>query len=148
MPGGSHSVQVDCPIETVWTFVRDINNWAPLVPGYIEHQIINDKQSTWKFVSDIGIIKRTLHMEVDIINWQEPTKVTFNLKGINEKFTGSGYFEAERITESRTKITGYLDIKASGLRGRAINPALKSVIPKTATQLTAAVSNDIQKICS
>lgn len=147
MPIGSHSVQVDCPIEEVWSFVKDINNWAPLVPGYIEHKIINENKSTWKFVSDIGIMKRTLHMEVDITEWQEPTKVPFNLKGINEKFAGTGYFEAEKITDMSTKVTGNLDIKAGGLRGRAINLVLKSVIPKTATDLTVAVSNEIQKNC-
>ncbi|WP_067726991.1 CoxG family protein [Oceanobacillus damuensis] len=143
MASGKHTVPVERPIETVWDFVSNINNWAPLVPGYIEHKIIDDKQSTWKFVSDIGVIKRTLHMKVTITNWQEPTKVTFDLKGINEKFTGSGYFEAEQITDTSTSITGYLEIKPGGLLAPAIKPALKSVIPKTTKGLTEAIATEV-----
>jgi len=144
MPNGKHIVQVGQPIEVVWDFVSDINNWAPLVPGYIEHKIINDNQSTWKFVSDIGVIKRKLHMKVDITDWDEPTKVTFNLKGINENFKGSGYFEAEKISESSTNITGFLEINPGGVLAPVIKPALKTVIPQTATGLTKAIANEIK----
>ncbi|WP_156291496.1 CoxG family protein [Oceanobacillus salinisoli] len=143
MPSGKHTVELNTSINTIWNFVRDINNWAPLVPGYIEHKILSENQSTWKFVSDIGIMKRTLHMKIDITNWEEPTKVTFNLTGINENFTGDGYFKAEEITEGKTNITGYLDITAKGVLGPAINPVLKTIIPKTTTDLTEAVANKI-----
>ncbi|WP_010651366.1 CoxG family protein [Oceanobacillus massiliensis] len=143
MPNGKHTVQVDRPIDAVWDFVSDINNWAPLVPGYIEHEIINEKQSTWKFVSDIGVIRRKLYMKVNITEWREPTKVTFDLKGINEKFSGSGYFEAEKVTDSSTLITGYLEIKPGGVLAPALKPALRSVLPKTAAGLTEAIANQI-----
>ncbi|WP_085991596.1 CoxG family protein [Oceanobacillus senegalensis] len=146
MPNGKYTTEIHTSIDRVWNFVSDINNWAPLVPGYIEHKIINDKQSTWKFVSDIGIIKRTLHMKIDITMWQEPTKVTFNLTGLNENFSGKGYFEAGSITDSKTSITGFLDITAKGVLGPAINPVLKTVIPKTATELTSEIAIKIKEV--
>lgn len=140
MPSGKHQVEVNQSIESVWKFVSDINNWAPLVPGYMEHEIISEKQLTWKFVSDIGIMKRTLHMKVDIIEWEEPTKVTFLLQGINEKFDGNGYFEAHKLNQNKTTITGFLDITAQGMLGPAINPVLHRIIPETAKDLTDAIA--------
>ena len=49
-----HEMAVDAPIRTVWEFVRSIDHWAPLVPGYIEHEILNEKESSWKFKSELG----------------------------------------------------------------------------------------------
>lgn len=145
MPSGKHTVVVTMSIESVWNFVSDINKWAPLVPGYIEHEIINEKELTWKFVSDIGIIKRTLHMKVDIVKWEKPTKVTFHLKGINENFEGNGYFEAISKNADETMITGFLDITAKGVLGPAINPVLQRVIPETTRELTNAIANQIAR---
>ena len=38
MPSGTHVTELDIPIDKVWDFVSDMNRWAPLVPGYIEHE--------------------------------------------------------------------------------------------------------------
>lgn len=139
MPGGSFSKEVELPIETVWDFVSDMNKWAPLVPGYIEHKILNERQSTWKFKGDVGKIQKTVNMRIDITEWKKPTTVKFTLTGISEKISGDGYFEAISITEYQTKMTGNLDMTAKGLMGPVINPVLKSVIPKTAKRLTESV---------
>jgi carbon monoxide dehydrogenase subunit G len=139
MPGGSFSKDVDLPIETIWEFVSDMNNWAPLVPGYIDHKILNERQSTWKFKGDVGRIQKTVSMKVDITEWKKPTTVRFTLTGISEKITGNGFFEANRVTEYQTKMTGNLDMTAKGLMGPVINPVLKTIVPKTAKRLTEAV---------
>ncbi|GGA65810.1 CoxG family protein [Ornithinibacillus halotolerans] len=143
MPGGSYSAEVDLPIESIWSFVSDMNKWAPLVPGYIEHNVINEKQSTWKFRGDVGKLKKTVSMRIDITEWKEPTTVRFTLTGLSENVSGNGFFEAETITAYQTKMTGNLHMKAKGMMGPIINPVLKTMIPKTAKQLTEAVINKI-----
>jgi len=140
MPSGLHEMKVDLPIEKVWSFISDMNNWAPLVPGYLEHEILNDRQSTWKFIGEIGVVQKTVHLKIDIIKWQEPSKVTFNLTGLNENFKGSGYFKAQAIDERQTEITGRLDITAKGLMGPMINSVLKSLVPRTTKELTEATA--------
>ena len=140
MPSGLHEMKVDLPIEKVWSFISDMDNWAPLVPGYLEHDILNDRQSTWKFIGEIGVVQKTVHLKIDIIKWQEPSKVTFNLSGLNENFKGNGYFEALAIDERQTEITGYLDITAKGLMGPMINSVLRSLVPKTTKELTEATA--------
>ncbi|GEN84492.1 hypothetical protein SLU01_28040 [Sporosarcina luteola] len=146
MPSGTHTTELDLPIEKVWDFVSEMNRWAPLVPGYIEHEILSDKQSTWTFKGDIGIMQKTVKLQIDITEWREPTLVTFDLKGLNENFAGNGYFKAEVLSETQTVMHGNLDITAKGVMGPMVNAILKSFVPKTAEDLTNAIAEEITNI--
>ncbi|MFA9558847.1 CoxG family protein [Evansella sp. AB-rgal1] len=143
MPKGIHTIELNVPIEKVWHFVSDMDRWAPLVPGYIEHKKLNGKQSTWKFESDIGIMKKLIHMKIDIKEWTKPSQVRFDLTGINEKFSGEGYFQAEKLSETKTKMVGCLDITAKGMMAPMVNPALKTIVPKTTKELSEAIAAKI-----
>lgn len=143
MPSGTHEVVLDLSIDKIWDFVSEMDKWAPLVPGYIEHEIINDKQSTWTFKGDIGIMQKTVKLQVDIKDWIEPTTVTFDLTGLNENFAGNGYFEAEALSDNQTKMTGNLDITAKGMMGPMINAILKNFVPDTAKDLTDRIAEEI-----
>ena len=143
MPGGSYTTELDLPIEVIWDFVSDMNKWAPLVPGYIEHKILNEKQSTWKFKGDVGRLQKTVSMRIDITEWKKPTTVRFTLTGLTENVSGKGYFEAKEITNYQTEMTGNLNMTAKGLMGPVINPVLKTMVPKTVKRFTEAVVNKI-----
>ncbi|MCQ6278830.1 SRPBCC family protein [Bacillus sp. EB600] len=140
MPSGMHQEIIDLPIEMIWSFVKDMDHWAPLIPGYISHKKFNNRQSTWEFYQDLGIIKKKISLMVTIREWIPPTKVTFDLKGLNEKFSGNGYFQAEALDKNKTKITGYLEILAEGAMGKVVNKILKTSIPKTAQEMTTAIA--------
>lgn len=144
MPSGMHQAVINLPIAQIWSFVEDMDNWAPLVPGYIAHEKISDRQSTWEFYSDIGPLKKKISLLVEILEWVEPSKVTFSLKGLNEHFTGNGYFATESIQKNRTRIVGFLDIQAEGVMGKIVNKALKISMPKTAEKLTEAIAEKIK----
>lgn len=146
MPSGIHQTELHTPIENVWSFVSDMNKWAPLVPGYMDHEILNDRQSTWKFKGEVGIVQKMVRLQIDIVEWQEPAKVTFNLTGLNENFKGNGYFEAKALNKRKTNITGFLNISAKGMMGPVINPILKQLIPKTTKDLTEAVTSKITQV--
>lgn len=146
MPTGTHKIELDIPIERVWMFVSDMDNWAPLVSGYVEHKKVNEKQSTWKFKGDIGIAQKTVHLKIDITEWQEPTKVTFDLTGLNERFTGNGYFQANALNEMRTNVTSHLNVTARGIKGPIINTILKTLLPKTTTDLTQAIAEKMRRL--
>lgn len=146
MPSGTHSRELPLSVDNIWNFVSDMNRWAPLVPGYIEHEIINERESTWSFKGDLGFMKKTVKLRIDITNWIEPTKVTFNLKGLSDNFAGGGYFEAETLSVNQTKMTGNLDITAKGAMGPMVNSILKTFVPKTAEELTNAVADKILEV--
>ena len=145
MPFYSHQLEVNASIDSVWKFVSDMDNWAPLVPGYIEHQILNEKESTWSFKSDVGFMKKKIELKVEITNWEEPTKVTFTLTGLNEKLAGHGYFIAEAITNEKSHMTGFLDIKAEGMMAKMANSILSSSLPEITAELTEAVASKLEE---
>lgn len=145
MPSGMHQVEVDLPINTVWNFVKNMDNWAPLIPGYIQHKRYTNRQSSWEFYSNIGFIKKKISLMVTIKEWMEPTKVTFNLKGINEKLSGGGYFLAEAIDRNKTRITCFLEITASGAMGPLVNRVLKSYLPRVTQEMAIAIATKLEE---
>lgn len=34
---------VDIPLEVLWDFIKDFDNWAPMLNGYQRHKIVNDR---------------------------------------------------------------------------------------------------------
>ncbi len=120
MPQGIHDIEVPLPIRTVWEFVRVLDHWVVLVPGYISHEVINERRVTWSFTGDIGILKKEISLQVDITEWNEPTEVKFMLTGINENFTGEGYFKAQELGEKCTKmkLSRYYSQRFEGADGK------------------------------
>jgi len=146
MPQNKHSVTVKANLQKVWSFVRSMDNWAPLVPGYIHHQILSDKVSTWEFKTDFGLIKKNIHLRVDILTWEEPSKITFQLTGINEKFSGNGYFLAEKAGNTATKMTGFLKIESTGTFAAMMNSMLEPKLEVLTEELTKNVSEKIESV--
>ena len=141
MPSGMHQVELELPITVIWNFVKDMDNWAPLVPGYVNHEKLNNHQSTWEFKGDIGILKKTVSLMIDIKEWIPPHRVSFDLKA--EKYTGEGYFEAKAINTNKTKLIGYLDVTAVGAMEGMKNSLLKNAIPKSAEEMAEAISSKL-----
>lgn len=146
MPEGTYTKQINMSCESIWEFIKDIDHWAPLVPGYITHHIRNEKQSTWKFKGDLGFIQRKIHLRVNITEWKKPSLVTFQLTGLNEKFSGDGYFQAQSATETATNITGHLSIIAKGLKGPVVNGVLKTFVPNLTRELTNNMIGKLEQI--
>ncbi|MCM3568692.1 CoxG family protein [Neobacillus mesonae] len=148
MPSGTHQVELDLPIDQIWNFVKDMDNWAPLVPNYIHHEKITERQSTWEFKSDIGLLKKKISLILDITEWQEPNRVSFDLKGKSEKYTGKGYFEARAINVNRTKLTGFLEVNATGKIGNVVNSKLEAALPKAVEEMAETICTTLGNLKS
>jgi carbon monoxide dehydrogenase subunit G len=144
MPSGTHQVEIQLPINDIWDFIKDMDNWAPLVPGYITHSKINNHQSYWNFQSESGLIKKKVSLIIDITEWKEPNKVSFQLS--SKKYSGCGYFQALPLYENKTKMTGYLEISAEGTMGSVKNAVLKTVLPKKTEELAVAISLRLEEL--
>jgi carbon monoxide dehydrogenase subunit G len=144
MPVGKHEVTIDVPIERVWDFVKDMDNWAPLLPGYISHEKLNEKQSNWTFKETVGVLKKKISLQVTIKEWIEPSRVTFDLKGISDNLTGNGYFNAEAVGVNKTRMTGYLEMTAEGALAPVMNAVMKNSLPKSGQELTTAIAEELE----
>ncbi|MFZ7944241.1 MULTISPECIES: CoxG family protein [Bacillaceae] len=145
MPSEIQHVELDIPIEVIWDFIRDENNWAPLVPGYIQHEKINDRQISCEFKSDLVVMKKKVTLVIDIIEWNEPSKICFELKRKNEKYIGEGYFEAKAINRNKTRVTGFLDINATGSMGTLAKTLFKKAIQISDEEVAVAISSKLEE---
>jgi carbon monoxide dehydrogenase subunit G len=145
MPVGMHEITMNVPIKKVWEFVKDMDNWAPLLPGYISHEKISEQKSNWTFRENVGILKKKISLQVTIKEWIEPTRVTFDLKGINENISGHDYFTAEALEQNRTKMTGYLEMTAGGALAPVMNAVMKTSLPKSGEELTIAIAEKLKE---
>ncbi|WJE81608.1 SRPBCC family protein [Bacillus sp. DX3.1] len=143
MAKGTHTMDLYVPLDHTWNFVSDMNNWAPLITGYVAHKIIDDRHSTWRLHGDLGVVKRHINLNVEITEWQEHDKVSFTIASPTKKLIGSGFFRAEAITPSKTRITSELEVKATGKGALIFNGAMKPFVPKMTKKLSKAIASKL-----
>ncbi|MEK4230389.1 CoxG family protein [Solibacillus sp. FSL H8-0538] len=143
MAQASHSVQIPVSSDKVWDFVSNIEKWATLVPAYKEHKDIDESTSIWTFEGSFKGISKTVEMEIKIVEFNEPSNIKFDIKGISDNFSGGGEFKAEETVGS-TAMTGTIEVNAGGLSGAVLTPVIKMVLPKVTTRLTEKMARTIQ----
>ena len=99
MAATEYSTTARLPVETVWDFVKEMDNWAHFLTGYQEHHKESERDSVWTLKGDVGVLARMLKFRVHITEWNGPKRVAFELEGVNEQMTGSGDFVMERYEE-------------------------------------------------
>lgn len=92
MPEASYSTTARLPVQAIWDYVREMDNWAPFLRGYQSHEKQSDTDSVWVLKGDVGMVARTVKFHVHVDEWGEPSRVLFTLKGLNEPMQGGGEF--------------------------------------------------------
>ena len=90
MPEVEYTTTLSLPRETVWGFVKDMNNWAPFLTGYQKHEILSDTDSIWTLKGDVGVLARVVKLKAHVTDWSGPDRVAFTLTGLNEPVEGGG----------------------------------------------------------
>jgi carbon monoxide dehydrogenase subunit G len=90
VPEVEYTTTLSLPRETVWTFVKDMNNWAPFLTGYQRHEILSDTDSIWTLKGDVGVLARVVKLKAHVTDWSGPDRVAFTLTGLNEPVEGGG----------------------------------------------------------
>jgi carbon monoxide dehydrogenase subunit G len=150
MPRVDYTATIEVPRATVWDFVKDMNNWAPLAKGYQDHEVVNDKESLWTIKGDIGPISRITKFHVTITEWLEGEGVGFALKGLNESISGEG---AIRLNETNggasTEVRGEALLEFGGSLGPVINqlfiPWAKQGADELVTKIAVTLQPDYQR---
>ena len=146
MPEITYATTMAAPRATVWEFVRDMNNWAPLTRGYKEHEILNDRESIWTVKGDLGPISRITKFHVTITEWIEGEKVSFTVKGLNEPITGQGAISISDGEAASTAIQGNATIEMGGTLGPVVNhlivPFVEEGADELVTKIVIAVTGD------
>ena len=90
MPEVEYTTTLSLPRETVWGFVKDMNNWAPFLTGYQRHEILSETDSIWTLKGDVGVLARIVKLKAHVTDWSGPDRVAFTLTGLNEPVEGGG----------------------------------------------------------
>ncbi len=92
MAEAEYTTTAKLPVDTIWEFVKEMDNWARFVRGYQSHEKESETDSVWTLKGDLGAMARTLKFRVHITEWAGPERVTFELVGLNEAMQGGGEF--------------------------------------------------------
>lgn len=90
MPEVLHTTTVAAPLDAVWAFVSDMDNWAPFLTGYQKHEKKSETVSVWTLKGDVGVLSRRVELEATVVEWCAPERVRFTLRGLNEVVEGGG----------------------------------------------------------
>lgn len=90
MPEVTYTTRLGLPVNAVWDFVKDMNNWAPFLTGYQTHEELSDTDSIWTLKGDVGMLARTVKLKAHVTEWNGPERVAFTLTGLNEPVEGGG----------------------------------------------------------
>ena len=98
MAEAEYTTTAKLPVDLIWGFVEDMDNWARFVTGYQSHEKRSDTESLWTLKGDIGVLARKLVFQVDITEWSPGKRAAFRLRGVNEALNGEGVFTLEPAT--------------------------------------------------
>ena len=142
MAQATHTVQLPVGQDTVWSFVSKIEKWATMVPAYKAHKEVDANTSIWTFEGSMKGMKKTVEVEITILEMNEPSDIRFEMKGLSDNFTGKGHFHTEP-SGNGTAMTLTMDASAGGLTGAVLSPMIKLVLPKVTTKLTEKIGRKI-----
>jgi carbon monoxide dehydrogenase subunit G len=105
VPEVEYATTARLPVQTVWEFVQEMDNWARFVVGYQSHEKQSETDSTWVLKGDVGMLARTVKFAVHIEEWNAPSRVSFSLDGLNEPMKGSGTFVLEPYEDASLAVS-------------------------------------------
>jgi carbon monoxide dehydrogenase subunit G len=125
MPAAEYTTTAKLPLAAIWEFVSEMDNWAPYVTGYQSHRKESETDSVWVLKGDIGVMARRLEFRVHITEWNGPSRVAFELSGLNEPMKGSGSFEMSAYEEAGAGAAAAGPAPAKGLWLRLLEAVVR-----------------------
>lgn len=126
----------------VWGFVGSLGNWASLMPGYLSHEEIDRDTSVWTMQMNLGPFTRPIVIDVQVLEWNEPSLVRFSLKGRFDPFEGRGTFSSA-VEGGGTKIDLGFEVEGTGPMAKVISAMAAPVLTTVADQFTAALQQEL-----
>jgi carbon monoxide dehydrogenase subunit G len=168
MPEVVARTELSRPLNEVWGFVKDMDNWAPMLKGYVKHEQRTDKESIWSLSGDLGPFSKTVDFHVRVTEWLDAERVAFELAGVTEQVSGHGSLDIggsqppaihrslwQRIWDwltgrspeavsGETSLTFTFSIQAGGPMGPMLNPMLGPYSEAVAKGLLASISDHFE----
>lgn len=108
------TIVIDAAIGDVWSYARDMQRWASIMPGYQECQIVDDENSLWVLKIGVGGLVRTVKVQVRVDRWAGPDAVDFTFALQGDPVNGGGAYRARALSPSQTEVVLTVQVNGSG----------------------------------
>lgn len=105
-------VSVAAPLDATWSYARDVERWAEIMPGYQSCEIVDADKSLWVLKVGVGGLVRTVKVDVCVDEWDGPERVDFSFRLRGDPVEGSGRYRALADEDGSTHIS--LDVRVNG----------------------------------
>jgi carbon monoxide dehydrogenase subunit G len=139
------TISIDAPIEAVWTYVRDIERWANLMPGLRECEVTDDNDSRWTLKVGVGGMVRTVKVLVHVDEWDGPERVSFSFKLDGDPVGGGGAYLATSKGPGETEVRLKVQVVGSGSMAPMWEAMGKPLLPQFAKAFAGQLKDEIEK---
>lgn len=138
------SVLISVGIEAVWHFVKDMQRWAALMPGYRECAVIDAHDSRWTLKVGVGGLVRTVKVLVHVDEWQEPARVNFSYALEGDPVQGIGSYTALQKGTEETEVALRVSVAGSGPIAPMWEAMSRPLLPKLAKSFAEKLKSEIE----
>lgn len=140
MIDAEQTVTIHADIERVWTFVRDLRNWASLMPGMQDCEVLDEDNSRWTLKVGVGALVRTVKVKVHVEQWAGPGHVAFSYRLEGDPVLGSGSYHATTKGSGQTEVRLQVRVEGSGPMAPMWEAMSRPLLP----QLTKAFAAELR----
>ena len=130
MPEAKECERVNRNINALWDFIKEMNNWAQCMPGFVSFEEQDENTSIWHLKGDGKLLKRKICFTVKVIEKIKPERIVFTIESKNEGITGEGSYLAKSAGNGATDVEFFLKLTGRGMKKQMVNSYLKKSLPK------------------
>ena len=138
------SVLVNVGIDHVWHYVKDMQRWAGMMPGYRECTLIDADDSRWMLKVGVGGLVRTVKVLVHVEEWDEPERVSFSYKLEGDPVQGAGSYAACRKGPYETEVALRVRVEGSGPMAPMWEAVSRPLLPRLAKSFAEKLKAEIE----
>lgn len=139
------TVAIGSSIGNVWEYVKDIRNWANLMPGAQNCTVIDADDSRWTLKVGAGGLVRTVTALVHVEEWDAPTGVRFSYSLQGDPVVGSGFYRAAQTSAHETAVTLRIRVAGSGPMSRLWEAMSTPLLPQLVRSFAERLKAEIEK---
>ncbi len=138
------SVTINAGIGAIWLYVKDMQRWAALMPGYRECTVIDANDSRWTLKVGVGGLVRTVKVLVHVEEWHEPERVNFSYRLEGDPVQGSGSYTALQKGAEETEVALRVSVAGSGPMAPMWEAMSRPLLPQLAKSFAEKLKVEIE----
>lgn len=139
------TVAINVAIDRVWDYVRNIEQWANLMPGLQDCTVIDANASRWTLKVGVGGLVRTVKVLVHVDRWDGPERVHFSYRLEGDPVEGGGTYAASRKNAHETDVALKVRVQGSGPMAPMWEAMGKPILPQLAKAFAGQLKAEIEK---